>query len=39
MTCCRGGWGETQVVEEYGYLLERGLTVGRFLQWFADVNE
>jgi asparagine synthase (glutamine-hydrolysing) len=30
----QGGWGETQVVEEYSYLLECGLMVGRFLQWF-----
>ena len=35
----QGGWGETQMVEEYGYFLERGLMVGRFLQWFAGVNE
>lgn len=30
------GWGEMHVVEEYGYLLERGLMVGRFLRWINE---
>jgi asparagine synthase (glutamine-hydrolysing) len=28
------GWGEGRVLAEYRFLLESGLMVGRFLQWF-----